>query len=182
MSTFTQRMIGAAKLDAQTYEEVEADTGSLGQAVGVVILSSLAAGIGGTLAYGGVVQGLIVGTLGALVGWLIWAFLTWIIGTRLLPEDQTEADLGQLLRTIGFSATPGMLRIFAFIPVLGQLIVLVANIWMLVAMVIAVRQALDYESTLRAVGVCVIGWVVLIAIQFALFALTGTSGSGAPVA
>lgn len=182
MSTFTQRMLGAAKLNAQTYEEVEADSGALGQAIGVVVLSSLAAGIGSLLAYGGVVQGLIVGTLGALVAWLIWAFLTWLIGTKLLPEAQTEADPGQLLRTIGFSAAPGLLRILIFIPVLGPLIALAANIWMLVAMVVAVRQALDYESTFRAVGVCVIGWVVLIAIQVALAALTGGASSGAPVA
>lgn len=178
MSTFTQRMLGAAKLDARVYEEVEADSGALGQALGVVVLSSVAAGIGALLAFGGVVQGLLLGTLVALVGWLVWAFLTWFIGTRLLPEPQTEADLGQLLRTIGFSSAPGVLRVFVFVPVLGALVSIVANIWMLAAMIVAVRQALDYQSTWRAVGVCLIGWIVLLVIEVALFAALGISASG----
>ena len=89
------------------------------------------------------------GTLGALVGWYIWAFLTFIIGTRLLPEPQTEADIGQLLRTTGFSAAPGVIRAFGLVPGLGAPAMLIGSFWMLVAMVIAVRQALDYRGTGR---------------------------------
>ena len=165
MTSFTDRMLGAAKLDVDTYEEVEHDQTATGQAMGVVIISSLAAGIGSV---GGGASGLIAGTIGTLVGWFIWAALTFLIGTKVLPEPQTKADLGELLRTIGFSASPGVLRIFGMIPVLGGLIVLAANVWMLVAMVVAVRQALDYRSTGRAVGVCVMGWVVQLAIFFTL--------------
>lgn len=172
MSSFSERMIGAAKLDPAIYEEVEADSGAIGQAVGVVVLSSLAAGVGAML-YVGFLKGLLLGTVAALIGWFVWAFLTWIIGTKLLPEAQTEADMGQLLRTIGFAAAPGILRVFGIIPVLGGLIVLICNVWMLVAMVVAVRQALDYKSTWRAVGVCLIGWVALIVIQVVLFSLVG---------
>lgn len=172
MSSFSERMIGAAKLDPVIYEEVEADSGAIGQAVGVVVLSSLAAGVGAML-YVGFLKGLLLGTVAALIGWFVWAFLTWIIGTKLLPEAQTEADMGQLLRTIGFAAAPGILRVFGIIPVLGGLIVLICNVWMLVAMVVAVRQALDYKSTWRAVGVCLIGWVALIVIQVVLFSLVG---------
>jgi hypothetical protein len=102
------------------------------------------------------------------VGWFIWAGLTFLIGTKILPEPQTKADLGELLRTIGFSASPGVLRIFGMIPLLGGLIALAASVWMLVAMIVAVRQALDYTSTGRAVGVCVIGWLVQVAIFFTL--------------
>ncbi len=101
-----------------------------------------------------------VGTIAALIGWYVWAYLTYFIGTKFLPEPQTEADLGELLRTIGFSSSPGLIRVFGIIPGLAGPLFLVASIWMLVAMVIAVRQALDYESTSRAVGVCVIGWIV----------------------
>lgn len=172
MATFLERMIGAAKLDAATYEEVEHDTGSLGQAAGVVVLSSLAAGIGSML-YAGFWSGLVFGTVAALIGWVIWAALTWLIGTRLLPEEATEADLGQLMRTIGFSASPGILRLGGIIPGIGPLIVFAANVWMLAAMVVAVRAALDYTSTWRAVGVCLIGWLVLLAVQFLLIAVTG---------
>ena len=165
MKSFKDRMLGAAMLDVDTYEEVEHDQTATGQAMGVVIISSLAAGIGSV---GDGASGLIAGTIGALVGWFIWAALTFLIGTKVLPEPQTKADLGELLRTIGFSASPGVLRIFGMIPVLGVLIALAASVWMLVAMIVAVRQALDYTSTGRAVGVCVMGWLVQVAIFFTL--------------
>ena len=158
MTTFWDRIIRAAKLDAQLYEEVEADTGAMGQAMGVVVLSSMAAGVG-SVARGGL-GGILVGTIAALIGWYVWAYLTYFIGTKFLPEPQTEADPGELLRTIGFSSSPGLIRVFGIIPGLAGLLFPVASIWMLVAMVIAVRQALDYESTSRAVAVCVIGWIV----------------------
>ena len=171
MSSFQERMIRAAKLDPNVYEEVEADQSAMGQAMGVVVLSSVAAGIGtiGTIGVGGIV----VGTLFALAGWYIWAYLTYFIGTRFLPEPQTRSDHKEMLRTIGFSSAPGVLRIFAIIPGIGALISLAASVWMLVAMVIAVRQALDYTSTLRAVGVCAIGWVIQTIILIVLFSIFG---------
>lgn len=165
------RMLRAAKLDVNLYEEVEADTGAMRQAMGVVVLSSIAAGIGG-IATGGL-GGILMGTIAALTGWYVWAFLTYYIGTKFLPEPQTRADLGELLRTIGFSSSPGMIRVLGVIPGLGGVVFLVASIWMLVAMVIAVRQALDYESTLRAVGVCVIGWIIQALIFVLLFSILG---------
>jgi hypothetical protein len=58
----------------------------------------------------------LLGTLAALLGWLIWAFLTWLIGTKLLPEASTEADIGQLMRTIGFASAPGILRVLGSSP------------------------------------------------------------------
>ena len=170
MSTLTDRMIRAAKLDVHLYEEVEADKQAFGQAMGVVVLASLAAGIGNAGQTG--VSGLFMGTVIALIGWFVWAYITYFVGTRLLPEPQTRADYGELLRTIGFSSAPGLLRILAIIPLLGPIIFFLCSIWMLVAMVIAVRQALDYSSTWRAVGVCFIGWIiqmVLFGIVFALF-------------
>ena len=157
MATIQDRMIRAAKLDAELYEEVEADRDATGQAMAVVALSAVAAGIG--LGSGGLL-GIVGGTIAALVGWFVWAFLTYVIGTRLLPEPQTKADYGELLRTLGFSSAPGLIRVLGIIPGLGAFVFLVAGVWMLVAMVIAVRQALDYTSTPRAVGVCLIGWLV----------------------
>lgn len=175
MTIFMDRMLRAAKLDVHLYEEVEADGTAIRQAMGVVVLSSLAAGIGsiGSMGLGGV----LFGTLAALGGWYIWAYLTYFIGTRWLPEPQTEADLGQLLRTTGFSSSPGLIRILGIIPGLGSLVFAAASIWMLVTMVIAVRQALDYESTWRAVGVCAIGWLIQTLILALLFTLVG---GGAP--
>jgi hypothetical protein len=158
MASMVDRMIRAAKLDVQLYEEVEADKGALGQAMAVVVLSSIAGGIGsGRL---GGLTGFFVGTVSALIGWFIWAALTYFIGTRLLPEPTTRADVGELLRTTGFSSSPGLIRVLGLVPGITEIIFLVSGVWMLTAMIIAVRQALDYRSTLRAVGVCVIGWVV----------------------
>jgi len=158
MNIFIDRIIRAAKLDVNLYEEVEADKGAMGQAMTVVIISSVAAGLG-SITQGGI-GGIFIGTVSALVGWFIWAYLTYLIGTKLLPEPQTRADHGELLRTIGFSSSPGLIRVLGIIPGLSGIIFFVASIWMLVAMVIAVRQALDYTGTWRAIGVCVIGWVI----------------------
>ncbi len=177
MTNFLDRMLRAAKLDVNLYEEVEADTGAMRQAMGVVVLSSIAAGIG-SIATGGL-GGILMGTIAALIGWYVWAFLTYYIGTKFLPEPQTRADLGELLRTIGFSSSPGLIRVLGIIPGLGGVVFIVASIWMLVAMVIAVRQALDYESTLRAVGVVVIGWIIQALIFMLLFSILG--GAEKPV-
>lgn len=177
MSTFKDRIIRAAKLDVHLYEEVEADKGAMGQAMGVVVLSSIAAGVGSFARVG--IGGILVGTVIALIGWYIWAYLTYFIGTKLLPEPQTKADHGELLRTIGFSSSPGLIRVLGIIPGLAGLVFLVASIWMLVAMVIAVRQALDYKSTLRAIGVCMIGWIIQAVILTLMFAILG--GAAKPV-
>ena len=171
MASLKDRIIRAAKLDVKLYEEVEADKGALGQAMTIVVLSSIAAGIG-SIARGGL-GGIFIGTIAALVGWYLWAYLTYFIGTKLLPEPQTKADHGELLRTIGFSSSPGLIRVLGIIPGLGAIVFPVASIWMLVAMIIAVRQALDYKSTLRAVGVCVIGWIIQILIFILLFGMLG---------
>lgn len=174
MSSLMERIVRAAKLDVNLYEEVEADKGAMGQAMGVVVLSSIAAGVG-SIARGGL-SGILIGTVGALIGWYVWAYLTYFIGTKFLPEPQTKADHGELLRTIGFSSSPGLIRVLGIIPGLGGIVFFVASVWMLVAMIIAVRQALDYKSTFRAVGVCLIGWVIQIAIILLLLTMFG-SGS-----
>ena len=171
MGQFTDRMLRAARLDVSLYEEVERDTSAMGQAMGVVVLSSVAAGIGLIESKG--VTGILTGALSALLGWYIWAFVTYLIGTRLLAQPQTQADMGQLLRTIGFSSSPGVLRLLGFIPILGPIVVFAASVWMLIAMVIAVRQALDYDSTLRAVGVCIVGWVAMIVVLAVFGGLAG---------
>ena len=175
MAGFGERMIGAAKLDVNIYEEIEADTTATGQALAVVVISSVAAGIASLR--GGGVMGLALTTVAALVGWFVWAGLTYVIGTKLMPEPDTKADMGELLRTIGFSSSPGILRVFGFLPFVGPLIGLAAGIWMLVAFVIAVRQALDYKSTGRAVVVCLIGFVVYMVIVFGITVVTGV-GAG----
>jgi hypothetical protein len=173
MQNYIDRIVRAAKLDINLYEEVEADKGAMGQAMGVVVLSSIAAGIGSVGTIG--VKGIIIGAITALIAWYVWAYMTYFIGAKILPEPQTKADHGELLRTIGFSSSPGLIRVLAIIPGISGIIFAIASIWMLTAMVIAVRQALDYQSTLRAVGVCIIGWVIQAIILMILFAALGGS-------
>ena len=160
MASFADRMLGAARLDSRTYEEVERDRTATAQALGVVILSAVAAGIGA----GAGVRVMLLNAVAAVVLWAIWAALVYWIGSRLLPEQDTEADWGELARTIGFAQTPGLLRVLGFIPVFGNVARAASDVWVLVATVVAVRQALDYRSLYRAIGVCAIGWVLQIVV------------------
>ena len=166
MASLGTRMIGAARLDAGTYEEVEADSGATGQATLVVVLSSLCIAIGAQL-YSGV--GGVLGVLVfRLVAWWIWAVVTWLVGTRLLPGPATQADVGQLLRTLGFASAPGIAGILGVVPGLQGVVPMVVSLWMLAAMVVAVRQALDYDSTGRAVAVVVVGFLAYLLVAVVL--------------
>ena len=172
MSQIVERMVRAAKLDANLYEEVEAEPEAMAQAVAIVVLSSIAAGIGSIAHFG--IKGIILGTISALLGWFIWAFVVYIVGTKIMPEPQTSSSHGELLRTIGFSSAPGVIRILGIIPPFYGMIFFVANLWMLAAMVVAVRQALDYKGIGRAIGVCLISWILMMIITLLLGAALGS--------
>jgi hypothetical protein len=115
--------------------------------------------------------------IAALIAWFLWAFLAFLIGTKLLPEPQTRSDVGELLRTTGFSTAPGMLRILNMVPFLGGIINFAISVWLLITMVIAVRQALDYRSTGRAIIVCLIGWFLYLIIFGGLSLMLGGMGA-----
>lgn len=165
------RMIRASKLEVNLYEEVEADSTATSQALVSVIVVSLATAIGtgiaGMTAMGtpGFFLGLLTGLAASLVGWLAWSYLAYILGTTIFKGPETSATWGELLRTIGFAHSPGVLRIFSFIPVVGGIIAFAASIWFLIAGVIGVRQALDF-STGRAIATCIVGWLVYMALSF----------------
>ena len=164
------RMIRASKLEVNVYEEVEADTTATKQALLAVVLVSVATGIGsgitGLFSGGGLgfVWGLLAGLVGSLLGWIAWSFFAYILGTTVFKGPQTSATWGELLRAIGFSTSPGVFRLFSFIPVLGGIIIFATSIWSLIAGVIAVRQALDF-STGRAIATCIVGWLIYIGIM-----------------
>jgi hypothetical protein len=168
MASFTERMIGAAKLEVPIYEEVEHDQNATGQAMAVIVLAAVASGIG---ALGGGPVGFIMGIVSALIAWFIWAGIIFLVGTKLMPEPATKADLGQLLRTLGFAASPGILNVLAIIPLFGWLVRIGVMLWQIVATVIAVRQALDYQTTGKAVVVCLIGWVAAMMVGFVFGAI-----------
>lgn len=175
MATLTDRMIGAAKLDVKTYEDVEHDESAMGQAMAVVALSAVAAAIG-SAGLGGM-RGIIGALFAALIGWFVWAGIIYLVGTQALPDPQTKADLGQVLRTVGFAASPGVLSIFAIVPVLGWLVRLAVFVWQIAATIVAVRQALDYTSTAKAAVVCILGVIAYTAVFMFLGAL-GLAGMG----
>lgn len=160
---FFYRLMGAATLDTGVYEEVEGDQNATVQAFCIVLLSSLAAGIG--------IGGLSAASIGyiaavALITWAAWALLIFEIGTRLMQRPRTRADVGQLLRTIGFATTPGLLLAFGALPGSTIPVFAVSGVWMMAAMVVGIRQALDFDSTMRAIAVCVVAW--LLAMVFAI--------------
>ena len=174
---FVMRLIGALAIDPVTYEEVEADRSATGQAMLVVVLSSVGAGIGARGLGSGSPRSMVFISAVSLLAWAAWALLTYQIGVRVMPEPDTHADVGELLRTIGFSAAPGMLRVFGIVPGAAIPAFAITAIWMLVAMIVAVRQALDYKSTARAVAVCGLGWALAIAIAVGLGLVFGPTVS-----
>lgn len=158
MSKLINRLVRASRLDASLFEEVGADKGATWQAVGIVFLSCIAAGIGSIGKEWHI--NILVGTFFPLFGWFVWTYLVYFIGAVIFPEPQTKTDLGGLFRTVGFSSSPGLIRILGIIPGSGSVVFIGALVWMLMASVIAVRQALAYSSTLRAVEICAMGWMI----------------------
>lgn len=174
MGAFLYRLMGAAMLDAGAYEGIESDRRATLQAGVVVVLSSLAAGLGAGGVYGPRPGTLAAFSALALVTWIAWATLVLQIGGRWLPESGTRADAGQLLRTIGFAAAPGLLQALAVFPRMAWPVFLAAWFWMLAAMVVAVKHALDYRSTARAVAVCVLSAGLALALAIVLGVVFGT--------
>ena len=172
------RMGRAIKLQSALYEEVEADKSATTQAgLAVVIVSAataVGAGLGALLAVGPLqsLWGLLIGAGTALVGWLLWALFVYLVGAKLLKGKQTRSDWGEVARTMGFANSPGVFRIFAFIPVIGGIIAFVASIWALIAAIIGIRAALDFSTT-RAVITALLGWLAYSALVFVLTAVFG---------
>jgi hypothetical protein len=172
-NTFVQRLLGAVSLDVAIYEEVEADRGATGQALATVVLSSLAAGFGARGLGGATPSNIGFIAVLSLLAWAAWALITFEIGGRVMPEPQTRVDVGELLRTIGFASAPGLLRVFGILPGVTIPVFAVTAVWMLAAMIVAVRQALDYTSTGRAIAVCTIGWALVVAFAIGIGLLFG---------
>lgn len=173
-----QRMIRAAQLDVQLYEEVEADTSLTQEAITVVVLvaalNALGLLIGGLFGgrIGFAILGALVYGIWAVLGFFVWAWLAYFIGTRVFAGT---ADVGELIRTLGYAYTPNVLGVFRFIPCLGALIGLAGSIWALVAMVIAIRQALDFDTG-KAILTVILGFIVYLVVAFIIAAIFGVSG------
>jgi hypothetical protein len=163
--SIVDRMRGAALLDVATYEEVEHDNEATGQAAVVVVIVAVCSAIGAVWRGG---PSIIMAPVGAMLGWLLWSALTYVIGDKLLGGTATW---GELLRTLGFAQSPGVLMIFGIIPLLGGVVRAVVAVWLLVAGIVAIRQALDF-STGKAIVTALLGWLTVVALTF----LTGMGG------
>jgi hypothetical protein len=163
------RSMGFLRLDDPTYEEVEHDASATTQAAVVVAVVALAAAIGG-LGEGGL--GFVAGFIVAIVSWVITSYAIFLIGTRLWPSTSTQADVGQLLRVVGFASVAGIVNVLGFIPVLGPILALVAGIWGIVMTVKGVKHALEM-STGRAIVTAVAGWILAAIIGAIIFAILG---------
>ena len=164
------RMLRASMLDAHVYEEVESDSNAIVQAVLIVVVVAVARGVA-TLSVTDNILGIAFGIIAGLLSWAVWAFITYMVGTKLLKTGDTESSWGELARVTGFAQSPGILFLIAVVPVVGTWILPVVSLWQLAAMVVGIRQALDYTSTFRAVGVVLIGFVAVIPLQLILFAV-----------
>jgi hypothetical protein len=160
-SSLIDRMVRAAKLDSSVYEEVDHDESATGQAMLVVFLGAVAAGIGAL--YGGV-GALILGIITALVGWAVYAFIAFWVGTNFFKGLHTSATWGELLRTLGFANSPRVLLVLGIVPVVGLFVALAVFVWMLVTTVIAIRQALDFDTG-RAIATAVVSWLAFVVIS-----------------
>ena len=166
MASFGERVIGAMKLDAQTFEEIERDPSAISQTVGVIALGAVSYGIG-NIWYGGI-TGILSSMIIMLIQYAIWALMVWVIGTKLMPDPATKADLPETFRVIGFAAAPWLLGVITIIPLVGWLIVFLLWLWSIAMMVVAVKQVLDYSDYAKPAIVVVIAFVVQFAVGMML--------------
>jgi hypothetical protein len=166
MASFQDRVIGALKLQPSTFEEVENDATATTQAATVVIAAAVSRGLVGliwlsSMGFGSGITGFVVTLVLAPIAWAIGSWVLLMVGTKMMPGKNTQADLGQMLRVTGFATAPGLFGILGVVPILGILVGIAIGIWQLIAMVIGVKQALEYDDTMKAVIVCVIAWVIM---------------------
>ena len=163
MNLFLNRLFRAAKLDAGLYQEVIADAGTMFQAMMAVFIYSAATAYGGFGRAG--VAGINFAMITTLIGWYIWAFSTYFVGTRLMPEAETKGDRKAVLRAMGFASSPGLIRLVGLIPNMTGISILISSLWIFVAAVMAIKLVLNYKSIYRAAGACIIGLIISIIFQ-----------------
>ena len=172
------RMIGAARLDSHTYGEVKQDSGAMLPALLVVVAVAIFSGVGRMLdAYDDNIEAFVFAVVRSLVTWALLVLLARIFGSTILRTPQTKASLGQIARSTGFAQTPGLLNVFAFVPQVGGPILTLVFLWQLACMVIAIRQSLDYTSSMRAVLVVLFSLIVVVILIVALFVMLLVTGN-----
>lgn len=157
--SITDRMLGALRLDAATYEEIEADPKATGEAAFVVVASALVAAAGYALRLGGTVNAGFLSAIGELLAWGLYALFAFFVGTKLVPGPSTKSSWSEVARTLGYATTPRFLLILVALPGIAGLVRLVVSLWILAATIVALRSALD-SGTGRAIVVAILASVV----------------------
>ncbi|GMQ86412.1 MAG: hypothetical protein BMS9Abin07_1990 [Acidimicrobiia bacterium] len=176
-----RRMFRAAALDSDFYDRAEHEPSLNREAFAVVLIASTFAAVGAWIGYddavgpglseairgwlgigslmtpshGGFLVVIATNIVVGVVGWIVWAATTTVVGTRVFGGT---TDFGEMSRVLGYAQAP---RVIAVVPLLGP----VAGVWTLVASVIAIRQGLDFDTP-RAVGSAIGGWLVWMLVQF----------------
>ena len=169
ITLFLKRVFRAIKIDIELYEEVQKDKNATLQAAFVVVISSLAAGVG-AMSLG--VSNFFLAPLLSLLSWFVWAYVVYFVGVKLFPDAKTKTTHGALLRAIGFSSAPGIIRIFGFSPDLMTVTFVGSAFWMLACMVVAIKQTLNYKSLWKALGVVILSWFVQAFFLISILAIT----------
>jgi hypothetical protein len=163
------RIMRVLRLDAPVFSEIAKDPAATTQAGIIVVAVSLLSGLGSGFRghfFSSLFWELIAGVV---LGWLLWAVITYFVGTSLFGGKTTVEEM---LRVLGYASAPRLLGFFAFIPCVGRLAALVGGILALVAGFIAVREAMQFDTG-KAVVAVVIGWLVALVLTAVLAPIFG---------
>ena len=169
ISIFLNRVFRSIKIDPEVYDEVQKDKTATLSAAFVVVISSLAAGIAAKQLGA---SSFIFAPILSLLSWFVWAYIVYFVGVKLFPDQKTKTTHAALLRAIGFSSAPGIIRVFGFTPELMTVTFIGSALWMLACMVVAVRQTLNFKSLWKALGVVVMSWFVQAFLLISILSLT----------
>ena len=168
MQALFQRMLRAARMDAQLFEEIVSDPTLQGQSVWVVAIFAMATAFGTfTLISGTAVN---IGLLTTMIGWYIWAFSVFYIGTRILKGDSAPPDRKTIMRVMAFACAPGIFRLLGLIPKTTTLVFIVTSLWMLATAVFGLKKVFPQRSTFKISVVTVVTWIGATLFQFILIA------------
>jgi hypothetical protein len=170
--SITDRMLGALRLDVETFEEIEADPKATGEAAFVIVASSLVAAAGYALQSGRTVDAGFIGAIAELIAWAIYAWLAYLVGTKLIPGKGTRSTWGEVARTLGYATTPRFALLLVAVPGLSGLVRIIVTIWILIATIVALRSALDC-GTMRAIVVAVIASIAQAIVATFILGLVG---------
>ena len=169
ISLFLNRIYRSIKIDPDLYDEVQKDKKATLSAAIVVVISSLAAGVGAKqLGMGG---SFILAPILSLLSWFIWAYIIYFVGVKCFPDPKTKTTHAALLRAIGFSSAPGIIRCLGLSPDLMIVTFVGSALWMLACMVVAIKQTLNFKSLWKALGVVVMSWFVQAFVLMSVLAL-----------